>query len=89
MTECAICLDALEKGVVTLDCCKQNIHLECLFKSLRTKSSCPYCRTDYNVPDIEAAVPVIVKNDTCKKITFSLIVAITAGFLVYRIYAST
>lgn len=79
MTECAICLDIMEKGIVTLDCCKQNIHLDCLFKSLRTKPSCPYCRTDYNIPEAPERQP----STLGRKIVVAAVASCVLGFYIY------
>ena len=45
--ECSICLTELdEDDSFTLEECRHCFHTECIVKSLRRSSQCPYCRND-------------------------------------------
>ena len=47
--ECPICLDSIIDENKT-ECCNQEIHKECLNKSLEsTKGDCPFCRRKFNL----------------------------------------
>ena len=47
--ECPICLELIINSFKT-KCCNQEIHEECLNKSLETtRGDCPFCRRKYNL----------------------------------------
>lgn len=58
---CLICLDSLyNNNVIKLNCCKNDIHLECFFKWIKSKPSCPICRDEKN---IETNLNFLIEND--------------------------
>jgi hypothetical protein len=46
--ECPICLEDVSNTHVTMECCRQKMHLECIIRWLHTNMTCPMCRAEYN-----------------------------------------
>jgi hypothetical protein len=48
--KCGVCLENIMfRHIVTLNCCKQAVHLDCLLQSLHNSDLCIYCRAPMNV----------------------------------------
>ena len=45
--ECPICLAELNDTVVTMGCCKQNMHLNCMVRWMNQQQTCPMCRAQH------------------------------------------
>jgi hypothetical protein len=47
---CSICLEKIKSSEkISLDCCKNDFHLKCIYKWQCIKDNCPLCRhTDKN-----------------------------------------
>ena len=83
--ECPICFEEFEnkKKIVTVDCCKQKIHLLCLMKCVDLNQSCPFCRVVY-IKEPEPSQEQKLINccfSTAFKIYF--IVFLFLGFIIY------
>lgn len=61
--ECPICLLDLERDKVTMDCCKQEIHLKCLVRWLDEQRNCPMCRAEHQgIQSIQVNEIIIVRS---------------------------
>lgn len=53
---CVICLEKVDKNIVTLEC-KHKFHFHCLMElSLHSSSKCPLCRNNYESADVSKIV---------------------------------
>ncbi|KAL0913718.1 hypothetical protein M5K25_017199 [Dendrobium thyrsiflorum] len=61
-SECSVCLSAIEEGekVRVLPSCGHGFHARCIDAWLRTRLSCPVCRSDVTAPQVCVTMPVVV-----------------------------
>ena len=85
--ECPICLDAIGdiKQVITMECCKNQFHTSCIFKSFAHNRVCPMCRADHKIIVIHDTQPeTVVPNYSILKLTIILFVVIFIIFMSFR-----
>ncbi|KAH0456778.1 hypothetical protein IEQ34_014685 [Dendrobium chrysotoxum] len=61
-SECSVCLSAIEEGekVRVLPSCGHGFHARCIDAWLRTRLSCPVCRSDVTAPQVCVTMPDVV-----------------------------
>lgn len=61
-SECSVCLSAIEEGekVRILPSCGHGFHARCIDAWLRTRLSCPVCRSAVTTPQVCVAMPLDV-----------------------------
>jgi len=84
MDECPICLDELSTSqIAILDCCKKEIHVNCLVRCMSQSMTCPMCRARHQslqcVPDVESQVLIVSppRNDQFFKSFVLLTIAVS------------
>jgi len=92
--DCPICIDTLEtNNIISLDCCNNKFHIECLYKWIQGNACCPICRDITNIKtkldflmnidktneSINESLPLITTN---RRYTYSIIYKITFIFFI-------
>jgi len=93
MDECPICLDELSTSqIAILECCKKEIHVNCLVRCMNESMSCPMCRTRYQnlqcVQDVERQIFVVSQpiNNYFFKSFFLLTIAVSCLIILSPTY---
>lgn len=78
--ECPVCLEALTGTVVTLGCCKNQLHVQCYV------SPCPLCRAP--LPEVRAEhvvvpVPVPVPDRRVKNGTHPFLAIVSTAVILF------